>query len=223
MCAHSPAIRCRDLAVGYRDPPVLDGLSFAVDEGETMVIVGRSGSGKTTILKTLAGIREPLGGKATVLGRRLPRSPPAGELGYIPQNLGLIEHETVLANVLHGTLPELGWVNTLVGRFPPEAVQDARDAIARVGLAEKTQRRVSELSGGQRRRVAIARAFVQGPRLLLADEMLSELDEDTARSIVECLTSLQRHTGMTAVVVEHRRDVAADIADSMLTVESPHA
>lgn len=212
-------ITCHELTVGYDGEAVLGGVSFAVDSGSTMAIVGRSGCGKTTLLKTLAGILEPLDGRATVLGRKLPATPPAGDLGYIPQGLGLVEHESVLQNVLHGRLPDIGPLGSLLGRFPPEAKMAAREAISRVGLAGKEETLVKKLSGGQRRRVAIARAFVQEPRVLLADEMLSELDPETTESIVGCLSKLQAKTGMTVVMVEHNRRVAEELAGRVLSVD----
>lgn len=220
MTEQSPLIRCRDLSVGYTGDPVLEELSFTVEEGTTLALVGRSGCGKTTLLKTLAGILDPLEGEATVLGTRLPQSPPRGELGYIPQSLGLVMHGTVLRNVLHGTLADLGRMRTLLGRFPHHAAHDARVAIERVGLAGKERSRVKELSGGQRRRVAIARALVQKPRVLLADEILSELDEETAQSIVDCVRTVQADTGMTVVIVEHNLDVAREISDALLRLEA---
>lgn len=215
----SPPVRCRDLSVGYGDP-VLERLSFTVKDGSTLAVVGRSGCGKTTLLKTLAGILTPLDGEAVVLDARLPDSPPDGELGYIPQGLGLVMHATVLRNVLLGTLADLGRTRSLLGWFPGDAERAARAAIETVGLAGTEHRRVTELSGGQRRRVAIARAFVQRPRVLLADEMLSELDIETAQSVVNCLHELQAETGMTVVVVEHNPDVAREISDRVLRLES---
>ena len=212
----SPPIRCHNLSVGYGGTPVLKDLSFTVGEGSTLALVGRSGCGKTTLLKTLAGILDPLDGDATALGATLPQAPPDGTLGYIPQSLGLVMHGTVLRNVLHGTLADLGRFRSLLGRFPPEAEQAARTAIEEVGLAGMAHRRVKELSGGQRRRVAIARAFVQRPQVLLADEMLSELDDETAHSIVECLGTLQAESEMAVVVVEHDLDMAEEISDQLL-------
>ncbi len=216
MTHSSPPVRCEELTVGYHGEPVLEGVSFTVETGATLALVGRSGCGKTTLLKTLAGILDPLDGEATIHGTRVPHSPPGGELGYIPQSLGLVMHETVLTNVLHGRLSDLGAIRSLLGRFPTDAKTDARDAIERVGLGGYEQRRVKELSGGQRRRVAIARAFVQEPRVLLADEMLSELDSETAHSIVDCLATLQAETDMAAVIVEHNLTVANDISDTVL-------
>lgn len=216
---HTQAIACTNLAVGYRGEVVLSDISFTVPSGSTLAIVGRSGCGKSTMLKTLAGILPPLGGQASVLAVDLPAIPPAGTVGYIPQGLGLVPHETVLQNVLCGRLAGLGPVRSLLGRFPKTVRMDAADAIDRVGLQGKHHVRVKELSGGQRRRVAIARAFVQRPQVLLADEMLSELDHETAASIVRCLADLQTDTTMTVVVVEHDIDVANRIADAVLAVD----
>ncbi len=213
-----PPIRCRDLCVGYNGDEVLEDLSFTVPHGETVALVGRSGCGKTTLLKTLAGILPPLAGEATVLGSTLPNPPPAGTLGYIPQSLGLVPHESALRNVLHGRLSELGRFRSLLGRFPEGAENEALEALDRVGLSGKERSRVKELSGGQQRRVAIARAFVQEPDVLLADEMLSELDHETAGSIVRCLEDLQGETGMTVVIVEHNVEIADDISNTVLSL-----
>lgn len=214
-----PSIRCCSLSVGYDGNPVLEDLSFTVEEGSTLALVGRSGCGKTTLLKTLAGILVPLEGEATVLETQLPQSPPPGTVGYIPQGLGLVMHGTVLRNVLHGTLADLSRTRSLLGRFPEQAQREARTAIEAVGLAGKEHSRVKELSGGQRRRVAIARALVQEPRVLFADEILSELDNETAQSIVDCVRSLQAEMGMTVVVVEHNLDIAREISDRLIRVE----
>lgn len=214
------AVHCRDLAVGYGSDIVLDELTLTIEAGTTLAVVGQSGCGKTTLLKTLAGILPPIAGEVDVLDTSLPAAPPGGELGYIPQGLGLVPHENVMRNVLHGRLSELGRFRSLLGRFPAHVENDARNAIERVGLAEKTYVRVSELSGGQRRRVAIARSFVHEPRLLLADEMLSELDTGTKRTIINCLTDLQAATGMTVILVEHNETVVQEIADRVLAVDA---
>lgn len=214
-----PPVACDALAVGYGDDPVVRDISFTVDDGSTTAILGRSGSGKTTLVRTLAGIIEPIGGQAVVLGSSLPDRPPPGQVGYIPQDLGLVPHRTAVNNVLHGALARLGPVQSLLGRFPENVRVDATDALDMVGLDGMADHRVRTLSGGQRRRVAIARALIQRPLLLLADEMLSELDEETATAIIDLITDLQERTGMTLVFVEHDRAVAERLANQLLRVD----
>lgn len=215
-----PAVTCQNLSVGHGGTAVLENLTFTLERATTLALAGRSGCGKTTLVKTLAGIIEPIEGEATVLGEPLPRSPRDGRVGYIPQNLGLVKHATVRRNVLHGTLADLGWTRSLVGRFSDEAEHAAQTALATVGLAGMGNRQVTTLSGGERRRVAIARAFVQRPQLLLADEMLSELDGETAHAIVRCLRSMQAETGMAVVLVEHDLEIVDSIADQLLQLDA---
>lgn len=213
-----PVIRCRELTVGH-DEPVLSELTFSVAPGETLALVGERDCGKSTLLKTLAGIRDPVEGEATVLGTSLPGDPPAGELGYIPQDLGLVDHASVRRNVLLGTLADVGFLRTLLGWFPADARTATETAIEAVGLAGKADERVQDLSDGRERRAAMARACVQEPRLLLADELLSDLDEETATDIVAVLKSLQERTGMSVVIAEHDREGAEEFVDRIVSLD----
>ncbi len=216
--AHPP-IACLDLSIGYHaQAPLLTGLTFELSPGETVAIVGESGCGKTTLLKTLAGLHPPLAGQASVLGHTGTSRPP-GSLGYIPQDLGLVENATVLRNVLLGTLPRVSTLASLVGRFPQEANEDARWALETVGLAGYEQATTRKLSGGERRRVAIARTLAQRPRALLADEILSELDVTTASTVIDSLAHVQAETGLAVLMVEHNLDVAWEVADEVLCLQ----
>jgi phosphonate transport system ATP-binding protein len=136
-----------------------------------------------------------------------------GAIGYIPQNLGLVRNLTVLENVLLGALSRLSWWRSFLGRFPATEVERAEEALAAVGLADRRDDRVDTLSGGQRRRIAIARALVQQPKLLLADEFLAELDQVTAHEMVELLRDIREKTGMTILFVDHDVEMACRIAD----------
>jgi phosphonate transport system ATP-binding protein len=209
-----PALRLADLRLGYgRGPDVVRGASLEVHPGETVAILGPSGGGKSTLLKAVAGLLPPRGGLLEVLGTRLPARPPRGAVGYVPQRLGLVRHTSVLDNVIHGGLHETPWLQSLLHRVPPHLHQRGELALAALGLGDKAEEPIHRLSGGQQRRVAVARALVQRPQLLLADEFLGELDPATTEVVVTAVKALQAETGMAIVLVEHQLDQAMRIAD----------
>lgn len=209
----TPAVELRDVWAGYGKQPVLRGVSLRVAEGERRAIIGPSGSGKSTLLKLLKGLVPTQRGEVSTLGvavgrnggwgkRRLNRRLGA-RVGYIPQNLGLVGSATVLENALMGALHRTGEIRSWLGLFPEAELHTAWEALDTLGIGHLADRRAHEISGGERRRLAIARALVQRPQLLLADEFLSELDEVTAEQVLAALRVAQERWGMTVVVVEH--------------------
>jgi ABC-type phosphate/phosphonate transport system ATPase subunit len=207
------AVRLRGLHVGYgMGPDVVRGVDLDVPEGGSLAILGPSGGGKSTLLKTLAGLLMPRRGTLDVLGHAWPERPPAGSVGYVPQRLGLVRHATVLENAMQGALHDTPMWRMLLRRPDAEVTERAYEALESVGLAEKAHVAVHRLSGGQQRRAAVARTLVQRPRLLLADEFLGELDPVTVDMVVGAVQHLQRKTGMSAVFVEHHIDQARRIA-----------
>lgn len=214
------AVHAHGVTLGYASRPnVVHDLDLELGEGETVAIVGPSGGGKTTILKAVAGLLAPTTGRLSVLGWDHPKRPPRGHVGYVPQRLGLVGHATATSNALLGNLPRTGTWRSLIGIPTREGQQAAAQALERVGLGEHAHERVGELSGGQQRRVALARALVQRPRLLVADEILGELDPQTARTVVAAVKDLQRETRMSVLLVEHDLDTALDIADRVLVLQ----
>jgi ABC-type phosphate/phosphonate transport system ATPase subunit len=202
------------LRLGYgRGPDVVRGADLALGEGETVAVIGASGGGKSTLLKAAAGLLPPRSGRLAIAGAEWPRRPPRAAVGYVPQRLGLVRHASVLGNVGHGGLHETGWLRSLLHAAPPQVHARSLDALRRLGLADKAHVPVHALSGGQQRRVAVARALVQRPRLLLADEFLGELDPATVETVVEAVKGLQRETGMGLLLVEHQVDQALRLAD----------
>lgn len=192
--------------------PVLRGVSFEVGGGERISIMGPSGSGKTTLLKIIAGLLKPARGSVRVLdGNWRP-----GDIGYIPQDLGLVENLTVLQNVLLGAIPRVGRVDSVLGFFPRSIVDDAMEVLELVGIRELSNRKAWELSGGERQRVAIARAMLQRPKILLADEMVSDLDYIKAREIMRTLSDVSSRRGITLVMVHHDLDIVRYYSDTTL-------
>jgi phosphonate transport system ATP-binding protein len=209
------AVRMEGVWAGYpAGPPALRGVSLEVARGERRVVVGPSGSGKSTLLKVLAGLIRPSAGQVRVMGARAgEHRRGAAQVGYVPQNVGLVATATVLQNVMLGALARTSAIRSALGAFPRDEYDNAAEALDSTGLAHLSGRRAHELSGGERRRLAVARALVQRPDLLLADEFLSELDDLTAERVLGALDSARRRLGMTIVMVEHNLRVACDFAD----------
>jgi len=198
--AGSAAVEFREVSFRIRDSLILDKLSFRIEPGETLVLLGRSGSGKTTALKLVNGLLFPSSGEVLVDGRpttawnviALRRS-----IGYVIQEVGLFPHFTVGENV--GLVPRLeGW--------PPERIASrTRELLEQVGLdpGQFADRRPRELSGGQRQRVGVARALAANPRLLLFDEPFGALDPVTRRELQDQFLGLRNTLQKTSIFVTH--------------------
>ncbi|MDT7888944.1 MAG: ATP-binding cassette domain-containing protein [Desulfurococcales archaeon] len=203
------AIVLRDVEFSYGRLKILKGVSLEVDAGSAIAIMGRSGSGKTTILKIIAGLLKPERGFVRVLGLDIYRDgfkDIRGRIAYIPQSIGLIEGASALYNVLIARAPE-HMFRFITGFWSWGDVRDAMEALSIVGLDGKAGVRVDRLSGGEKQRVAIARALFQRADIVLADEPVSNLDRDTAENIVKILAGLSRK-GVTVISVLHDLDLA---------------
>ncbi len=206
-----------------KDHPALCNVSMSVKRGSNYAIVGKSGSGKSTLLRVINGMMSSSSGAVSVdYIHPNPRDKTfrkkMAKIGYIPQNLGLVRNTSVLDNVLIGALPRMGAVRSFLHAFPQEEIDHAKHVLEIVGLDGKESRRTHMLSGGERRRVAIARALVQKPILLLADEIVSELDTATAHGIMETILETQKKFGLTAIMVHHDIDLALKYADRVAVI-----
>jgi len=191
----------------------LKGINLSIDRGTNYAIVGQSGSGKSTLLKLLNGMMIP--SKGTIkIDYQTPNmndkkfKSMMHKIGYIPQNLGLIKNITVLENTLIGALPRLKKIQSLLKIFPEEEINEAKRILKLVGLSGKEERKTYMLSGGEKRRVAIARALMQKPTILLADEIVSELDHVTAKEIMNLIADAQKRMNLTAIMVHHDMQLA---------------
>ena len=207
-----PLLVLKDVAIGYDSSVSLVNIpNLEVFPGEIVAIAGPSGIGKSTLLRTIAGLVSPISGQLEVCGTTLPEAPPRGHLGYIPQKLGLVRHSSVRHNV------ELGARAGVESR--KERQQRSTDAIDIMGLSEKSTEPIRRLSGGQQRRVATARTLAQRPKLILADEFLSELDEETLTSVLQAVTNYVRESKAALIVVEHDISRAKMMADKLLVID----
>jgi putative ABC transport system ATP-binding protein len=190
--------------MGKRELTVLKGINLEISKGELVAVMGPSGSGKTTLLNLIGCLDKPTSGKYYFEDKEVSRLG-GGELarirgrkiGFIFQTFNLLSRLTALANV------ELGM--TYAGGVDR---QRAKDALANVGLADRTYHRPIELSGGEQQRVAIARALVKNPPVFLADEPTGQLDSHSGEEIVSILTSLCAERGITVMVVTHDANIA---------------
>ncbi len=192
--------------------------SGEVAAGRVVAITGRSGSGKSTLLHLAAGIDEPTSGDVLLLGRSL-RALGDGErtrlrrdhVGLVFQFFHLVPHLSVLENVL---------VPALVAGDPPrDAEARARELLAKVALSDRAGEPAQKLSGGEMQRVALCRALLRRPSLLLADEPTGNLDEETGRAVLDLLLALAREEGSAVLYVTHSRELAG-AADAVWTMHS---
>lgn len=211
------AVELRDVSFSYGSNKILDGASLNVDRGEAVAIMGRSGVGKTTLLKIIAGLLKPQKGYVRVFGRPPHECLMEGMIAYIPQTLGLIEGESALYNVLLARAPRKP-LRFMMGLWDGDDVREALEALRIVGLEDKAKSRVERLSGGERQRVAIARAIFQRASVLLADEPVSNLDLDTAETIVKMIVDLKSR-GLTIIAVMHDRELAFKYFDKIYLLD----
>ena len=202
----------------------LEGINLSIDRGTNYAIIGQSGSGKSTLLKLMNGMMIP--SKGTIKIDYV--SPNMNEkkfknmmhtIGYIPQSLGLVKNITVLENTLLGALPRLNKIQSLFKRFPDHEIQEAKRILKLVGLSGKENRKAYMLSGGEKRRVAIARALMQKPTILLADEIVSELDYVTAHEIMDLVADAQKRMNLTAIMVHHDMQLALEYANRVAVIK----
>lgn len=202
----------------------LNNVSFDVPKGQFLAVIGLSGSGKSTLLRCINRLIEPTSGKifwndhdVTAATdeelRRIRR-----KIGMVFQHFNLVHRSTVLTNVLAG---RLGYVNpawSLVNRFPKSDIENAYKQLERVGIAEKANQRADELSGGQQQRVGIARAMMQTPEMILADEPVASLDPVLAHSIMQYLEKINKEDGVTVLCSLHFLDLVHKYADRVVAL-----
>jgi lipoprotein-releasing system ATP-binding protein len=204
-------------AVGGNGLTVLRDLDLSVEAGEMLAIVGASGVGKSTLLHILGGLDRANQGDVTVGGTNLTSLPDADVVAFRNRHVGFVFQ-------FHHLLPEFSAVENVempmrIARIPVvEARPRAEELLNRVGLAERTTHRPGMLSGGEQQRVAVARALVMRPALLLADEPTGDLDEQTAESLHSLLREMHAAYGLTSVIATHNPRLAG-ACDRVLRLE----
>jgi ABC-type Mn2+/Zn2+ transport system ATPase subunit len=208
--ATPPLLRFAGVALGYGGVPVLRHLSFRVDRGEFLGLVGPNGSGKTTILRAILGLVRPLAGAVERAGTPV--------IGYVPQRESIdpIMPVTAYEVALMGRAPRLGALQRTGARDR----ERARQALELVGVADLAGRLYRDLSGGQQQRVLLARALAGEPDLLVLDEPTNGMDLASECALVDLLVSLNRDRGLTVLFVTHLLPIVLNAATSILLLEA---
>lgn len=207
----STGLSVRGLAVTYGDLRAVDGVDLEVAAGEVVALLGASGSGKSSLLRAVAGLEDVAAGEVAWAGRSMVRVPVHKRgFGLMFQDGQLFEHRDVGSNIAYG----------LTGLPRAQRGERVREMLELVGLPGFERRRVTTLSGGQAQRVALARALAPAPRLLLLDEPLSALDRALREQLATDVRTILRRGGTTALYVTHDQDEAMTVADRVGVMEA---
>jgi len=215
MANPKPVIELRDVSKQYaakpKPVPVLENVNLVVEQGERVAVVGPSGSGKSTLLNMLGTLDSPTSGQVMYKGRDVAKLAPDAlaklrnqDIGFVFQQHHLLPQLTVLENVL---------VPTVLTEASPRTVKNAEQLLERVGIEKRANHRPAQISGGERQRVAVVRALINKPSLLLADEPTGSLNQKAAESLAELLIEINLEYEMALIVVTHSEKIAEVIGN----------
>ena len=216
-------LEVRHLTKVYDDGTrALKDVSFTVPDGEFLVVIGLSGSGKSTMLRCINRLIDPTEGEiiwngvdlAKLKGEELRKA--RRKIGMIFQHFNLVKRSSVMTNVLSGRLGYTSSWHSLFGRFSAKDKVKALEAIKRLGIEKQALKRADELSGGQQQRVGVARALMQDPEMILADEPVASLDPVLAHSIMQYLEMLNKEDKMTMICSLHYLDLVQRYATKVI-------
>ena len=203
-------IELRDVSIVAGDFLLRD-INLEVERGDYAVIMGKTGSGKTTILESVCGLREVTAGQIILDGKEVTRLPGKRKTGFVPQDLALFTTMTVRQQLEFGPRRQ---------KFPRERIREKVDALSGLlGIGDLLDRKIQGLSGGEAQRVALGRALSFEPPVLLLDEPLSALDEWTRDEIYEVLREVRKSTGVTTLHITHRRAEAQALGSQWYLLE----
>lgn len=214
-----PLIELKDVSKSYGKNQVLNNISLKVAKGEVIVLIGPSGCGKSTLLRCLNGLEEIQGGSVLFRNEDLTAKNTdwkkiRQQVGMVFQSYHLFPHMTVMENILLGP-------TKVQKRTKEEALQQAEALLKRVGLSDKKNAYPRQLSGGQQQRIAIVRALMMNPVVMLFDEVTAALDPEMVKEVLDVMLSLAKE-GMTMMIVTHEMSFARAIADRVIFMDSGH-
>lgn len=217
MTSDLPVIEFDNVCRNFGNHAALSNLTFSIQKGEIVGIIGHSGAGKTTLLRCLAGLEKPTSGKVKIEGKDIAHLPEKAliplrqRIGLVFQHFNLLNSKNVLNNI---ALPL-----KIAGIPKAKRIEKAKELLELVGIPDKDLNYPAQLSGGQKQRVGIARALAANPALLLCDEATSALDPETTRSIIELLLRINRKLKLTIVLITHEMSVIRLLADRVFVLQ----
>lgn len=206
------------------DVMALKNVSFTVQKGEFLAVIGLSGSGKSTLLRCINRLIEPTDGQIILDGEDITAASQdemlriRRKIGMVFQHFNLVSRSKVITNVLAGRLGYINPAMSLINHFPKSDLEMAYKQLERVGITEQANKRADELSGGQQQRVGIARAMMQQPEIILADEPVASLDPVLAHSIMQYLETINREDGVMILCSLHFLDLVHRYADRAIAL-----
>ena len=206
-------LKCENLVLGYDSKPVVSGLSFEVNEGDYLYVIGENGSGKSTLMKTLLGLSSPISGKIEFsdgVGKK--------QIGYLPQ-------QTAVQRDFPASVKEIVLSGTVSKKFSPFYTKEQRETaeknMERMGITEISSRCYRELSGGQQQRVLLARALCATEKMLLLDEPVAGLDPKVTEEMYSLVEKLNKELKITVIMISHDLSAAEKYASHILHIGDP--
>ncbi|MCL9815757.1 phosphonate ABC transporter ATP-binding protein [Natronocalculus amylovorans] len=202
----------------FGDTVALDDVSFEVPAGEFVIILGVSGSGKSTLLRCMSGLTTPTEGEVRIDGR--PMTAPRPEVAMIFQQHNIVGDMTAYSNALSGGINRSGFLESVLQLQDKSEKQQALEALDTVGLLEEAQQKARRMSGGQQQRVGIARALVQEPNVLLADEPVASLDPGSAQDVMQYLKTASKDKGLSTFISLHQVNIARKFGERFIGLQN---
>ena len=207
-------LRVQDLTKEYGDTTALSNVSFEVPDGSFAVVLGESGAGKSTLLRILNGLTEPTSGSVYLDDQEITNS--RSDVGMVFQQHNLVDELSAYDNALSGTFNRTGYFRSLLNLQPTEDRELALEALSTVGLLDEANQKVNSMSGGQQQRVGIARALVQQPTLLLADEPVASLDPASAETVMTYFRETAKKRDLTTLASLHQVNIAREFGEQFI-------
>ena len=227
-----PILEVQHLYKNFGSTKVLKDISFTLERGKALAIIGSSGSGKTTLLRCLNFLETPNEGKIIVNGETLLDTADHTaksdaqirknrlHFGMVFQSFNLVTRTTVIKNVLSACVPDMPFWRVLLGAFRKEDKLKALESLDKVGILDKAYMRADQLSGGQQQRVALARTLTQSPHIILADEPVAALDPVTAKQVMQDFVHINQELGISILLNIHHVELALEYADRIIGIRA---